>query len=99
MCWDRGREFVKLNHLIDDFINDTLENDMTHIHESSCMLESKPNYYDEVGNDNKFRIIHHHCFDNTSLSGLHEYNNIFKTLHCYIACNDALQLVYVGEKQ
>jgi hypothetical protein len=98
-CWDRKREYTTIEHLIDDYVNDTTENDMTHIHESSCMQESKPDYYEEVGYNNKFRIIHHHCFDNKSLIGLHEYNSMYNTLECYTATNDTLQLIYVGEKQ
>ena len=96
-CWDRGREFVKLDHLIDDYNNDIGEDDMTHIHEASCIMENRPDYYKEVGDENKYRIIHHHCFDIQSLTGAHEYKNMFKTQECYIATNDPLQLVYIGK--
>lgn len=98
-CWDRDRDFVSIDHLINDYTNDIAEDDMTHVHESSCMIESKPNYYGEVGENNRFRIIHHHCFNEKSLSGMHEYNGMFNTLACYVASDDNLQLIYVGKKR
>lgn len=99
LCWDRNRDYVTIEHLIDDYLKDTVESDLTHLYESSCMIESKPTYYEEVGEDNRYRIIHHHCFDVQTLSNMHEYNKLFKTLKCYLAEDDLLQLIYVGEKQ
>jgi len=96
MCWDRNREYTSLDHLLDDFSNNISENDLTHLNESSCMLETRPRYYEDVGEDNSSRIIHHHCFNIDTLSKIHEFNNNYRTECCYIADDDNLQLIYVG---
>jgi SAM-dependent methyltransferase len=98
-CWDRNREFTPFRHIVKDFLENISENDLTHLEESSCMLETKPTYYQEVGSDNKYRVIHHHCFNETTLKQMHEFNSMFYTKHCYIAKDDNLQLIYVGCKK
>ena len=98
-CWDRNRDYVSFKHLMDDFSKNVSENDLTHLHESSCMIETKPSYYVDVGEDNRYRIIHHHCFDIETLRKIHEFDNMFETEACYIADDDNLQLIYVGKKK
>lgn len=96
-CWDRARNYTTFNHLVQDFQNNTQEDDMTHIHESACMIETRPNYYMDVGDSNMSRIIHHHVFDKILLSEIHSYagfNHIFSdNLE-----DDPLQLTYIGVK-
>jgi len=96
-CWDRARNYTTLNHLIHDFENITQEDDMAHVHESACMIETRPNYYNDVGDSNMSRIIHHHVFSKSLLSEMHFYagfNHIFSdNLE-----DDPLQLTYIGIK-
>lgn len=94
-CWDRVRADTTFEHLADDFKNDTPETDMTHLEESSCMREARPTYYEDVGNNNATRVIHHHVFSLATLQMCHEMAG-FKTLGCFIAENDKLQMIYVG---
>jgi hypothetical protein len=98
-CWDRNREYTSFDHLMDDYLQNVSENDLTHLHESSCMVETKPSYYNEVGENNLYRIIHHHCFDVETLKKIHEFDNMYHTETCYIADDDNLQLIYVGRKK
>lgn len=94
-CWDRVREDTSNEHLLQDYLNDTLEDDMTHVHESSCM--PRPNYYEEVGESNSKRIIHHHIFSIENLKFVHEHLD-FITEECYVDDNDKLQMIYIGKK-
>lgn len=96
-CWDRAREFTSFQHILDDYNNNTQESDMTHLHESACMVETRPNYYNDVGAENENRIIHHHCFDPITLKQLHEFVN-YKTINSFIYEHDPLQLIYIGRK-
>ena len=98
-CWDRNRDYISFEHLLNDFSTNISENDLTHLHESSCMIETRPGYYDDVGKDNSSRIIHHHCFNVDTLKKTHEFDNMFHTECCYIADDDNLQLIYVGRKK
>lgn len=97
-CWDRVREFTTFEHILNDYTNNMLESDMTHLHESACMVETRPNYYNDVGTENENRIIHHHCFNTHTLKQSHEFAN-YKTLKCFMSEHDPLQLIYIGIKQ
>jgi predicted SAM-dependent methyltransferase len=92
-CWDVVRDYTSQEHLLNDYINHTLESDMTHVHESSCM--PRQNYYEEVGKDNETRIIHHHVFNEESLKFVHEYIG-FITQKSYVDDSDQLQMIYIG---
>lgn len=92
-CWDVVRDYTSNQHLLDDYLNNTPESDMTHLHESSCMPRS--NYYEEVGPINQTRIIHHHVFSEDSMKFIHEYVG-FNTIKSYIDNNDQLQMIYIG---
>jgi SAM-dependent methyltransferase len=94
-CWDRNREYTTFEHILSDFENNTMEDDMTHLHESSCMIESRPSYYSDVGNKNESRVIHHHVYSTDVLAKCHEYCG-FKTLRSYVDVNDQLQMIYIG---
>jgi len=94
-CWDRVRDYTSWNHIIEDYNNNVSESDMTHIHESSCM--NRPNYYEDIGDHNNPRIIHHHTFNVKTLSKTHEYVEL-KTIKCYIDIDEPLHIVYIGEK-
>lgn len=97
-CWDRNREYTTFEHILNDFNSDISENDMTHLHESSCMVETRPQYYSEVGNYNEHRIIHHHVFSKNILKQVHEFAG-FNTIICDNKKDDLLQLVYIGSKK
>ena len=98
MCWDRVRTYTTFEHIFDDFVNDTAESDMTHLHESSCMIESRPSYYSDVGEHNSTRVIHHHVFSIEVLVKCHEQCG-FLTKSCFIDSNDRLQMIYIGVKK
>lgn len=95
-CWDVIRDYTSCDHLLDDYINHTSESDMTHVHESSCM--PRKNYYQEVGQFNERRIIHHHVFNEESLKFIHEYVG-FVTEKNYIDETDPLQMIYIGTNE
>jgi len=86
-CWDRVRPYTTIEHFVDDFNKNTQENDMTHLQESSCMLETRPTYYNDVGPANETRVIHHHVFSIETLKICHEMAG-FKTLNCFISDTD-----------
>lgn len=96
-CWDRDREYTTFDHILQDYNSNIQENDMTHVHESSCMLETRPSYYEDVGTFNEKRIIHHHVFSKEVLKQIHEYAG-YKTLFCENKKDDPLQLIYIGLK-
>lgn len=98
MCWDRGREYTSFEHILEDYSNNTPESDMTHLHESSCMIENRSSYYSDVGTNNAARVIHHHVFSLDALSKCHEYCGFF-TKGCFIAPDDKLQMIYIGAVQ
>jgi len=98
MCWDKVREYTTFDHIVDDFYKDVTESDMTHVDEASCMIQCRPSYYSDVGDQNRNRVIHHHVFSVDVLSECHEYCG-FSTKKCFIDSVDRLQMVYIGEKQ
>lgn len=96
LCWDRNREYTSLSHLMQDYENDITENDMTHIHESSCMIETRPSYFSDVGDTNESRIIHHHIFSKETIVNIHEFVG-FKTVFCDYLEDYPLHLTYIGK--
>jgi hypothetical protein len=96
-CWDRSREYTTQEHLMGDFNSNTTEQDMTHLHEASCMQESRPTYYKDVGDTNNARIIHHHTFCRETLIDIHKVAG-FEEIFCNNIEDDNLQLVYIGKK-
>jgi SAM-dependent methyltransferase len=102
-CWDKDREDTSLEHLMNDYIKDTSEDDMSHAEEASCIINglngwgARPNYYKEIENNNKNRLIHHHVFNIETLTKIHEYAN-FKTLRCETLKEDSLHMIYIGQK-
>lgn len=69
--FDRRRPITTMNHLIQDFQNDTQEDDQTHVQESIELheLSMTPEYSDRAAlasyfTDNaRHRRVHHHVFD------------------------------------
>jgi hypothetical protein len=96
-CWDRSRDYTTKEHLMEDYNNDVTEQDMTHLHETSCMQESRPTYYSDVGDTNNARIIHHHTFCRETLIAIHKAAG-FEEIFCNNLEDDKLQLVYIGKK-
>lgn len=96
LCWDKERPFTCISHLIEDYNKNTSELDLTHVHESSCMLETRPTYYEDVGKNNEKRVIHHHVFSTQVLQELHEYCG-FKTVFCGEITDYPLHLTYIGQ--
>jgi SAM-dependent methyltransferase len=94
-CWDKDREYTPFEHIMSDYETDVGESDMTHLHESACMMASRPSYYQDVGESNSTRVIHHHVYSLDVLAKCHEFVG-FKSLYCSILPNDDLQMVYVG---
>ena len=94
-CWDTDREYTSFDHILSDYQNNVAESDMTHLHESACMMASRPSYYQDVGESNSTRVIHHHVYSIDVLAKCHEFAG-FKTLSCLILPNDSLQMVYIG---
>ena len=94
-CWDRDRNYTTLNHIISDYNNDTPESDMTHVDESSCMVETRPSYYSDVGACNEARIIHHHVYSKSVLSEMHFFSGFTEVFVDNIE-DDKLQLTYIG---
>jgi hypothetical protein len=97
-CWDRSRPYTSLEHILHDYHYNTSESDLTHIHESACMQETRPTYYNDVGIANCKRIIHHHVYCKDIFQQMHEYCG-FNTIFCDIILDDPLQIVYIGSKQ
>jgi len=96
LCWDRNREYTSLSHLMEDYENDISENDMTHVCESSCMVETRPSYFSDVGVTNEYRIIHHHVFSKETMIHIHEFVG-FKTIFCDYLEDYPLHLTYIGK--
>jgi SAM-dependent methyltransferase len=107
-CWDKDRVTTSFDHIINDYVNETSEDDMTHAEEASCVINgfdgnglkgwgANPNYYKQIEDNNKNRIIHHHVFDIETLIKVHEYAN-FKTLICETLREDSLHTIYIGKK-
>jgi len=94
-CWDKARSYTTLSHLIKDYMYNTLESDLTHVHESNCMIETRPNYYNDVGVSNDARVIHHHVYSKSILSEMHSYAGFKQILSDNIE-DDPLQLTYIG---
>lgn len=93
--WDRERPYTSMLHLLEDFNNNTSESDLTHLHESSCMIETRPTYYADVGETNDKRVMHHHVFSREILQELHEFCG-FKTIFCGEIQDYPLHLTYIG---
>lgn len=98
MCWDNVRAYTTFDHIIDDFSNCVTESDMTHVHEASCMIQSRPSYYSDVGEFNATRVIHHHVFSVEVLTKCHEHCGFF-TKSCFIDPRDKLQMIYIGVRE
>lgn len=95
-CWDRNRNYTTLTHIINDYNNNTPESDMSHVDESSCMIETRPTYYEDVGYNNEARIIHHHVYSKSVLSEMHFFSG-FKEIFVDNIEDNMLQLTYVGK--
>jgi 2-polyprenyl-3-methyl-5-hydroxy-6-metoxy-1,4-benzoquinol methylase len=65
-CFDNKRPLTTLLHLIDDFANDTLESDTTHIEEQKQLHDwsygGHKDFYNLCDNNEKTRVVHHHTF-------------------------------------
>ena len=97
-CWDHIREHTTYEHILNDYISNIQEDDLTHLHENlktNHPWKSKPNYLDIFTNNFDNRGLHHHCFNPEVTKKMHEYCG-FKTLYCNYLSNDLLQLVYFG---
>jgi len=107
--WDRVRPTTTIEHIIQDYINNTDEDDKTHEEENLIVNHpykidknhsDKPNnisYEEMIKNNINYRLMHHHCFDINLCIQLHEYLN-FKTIACFVPPNDKLQIIYFGYK-
>lgn len=97
-CWDKNRNYTTYEHLLEDYYNNTSENDMTHLEDASCMMATRPTYFLDVGKDNDKRIIHHHVYSNEVLQKIHEFVG-YETLFCENLEQEKLHLVYIGIKK
>ncbi len=79
--YDRKRPLTTIEHLIEDYINQTEESDTTHIEEvihlHDLTVDSTVNSYEEhverTLNNIKTRIVHHHTFDMNLVIQMLEY--------------------------
>lgn len=106
--WDNIRNFTSFDHIIDDYKNDIREDDKTHVNENLIVNHpyklnpnhpDKPNMitWEEMCNNNeKYRVMHHHCFNIETCIKIHEYVG-FETITCFISSGDPLQLIYFGK--
>jgi hypothetical protein len=102
MFWDKTRNTTTMEHLIQDYNNNTLENDMTHLQEN--LDTDHPQKYDfgiaeferRCKENYKTRILHHHCYDYILAKDMHEYAG-FKTIMCGVLQRDPLQIIYFGQ--
>ncbi|MES2794770.1 MAG: methyltransferase domain-containing protein [Bacteroidota bacterium] len=75
--YDRNRPLTQLAHLIDDFKQNTLENDQTHIQEvielhdlsNDGTVDTHEAHVERSLNNEVTRIVHHHTFDIDLLMG------------------------------
>jgi len=83
-CFDHLRKTTEFNHLLEDFNNFILEDDLTHLNE---ILELHDLKKDKLAgnfqqfrlrsmNNYEFRALHHHVYDISLLKKIYEYNNI-----------------------
>ena len=106
--WDSVRPTTTIEHLIQDFENNTKEDDKTHEVENLIVdhpYKLNPTHPDKpshisyeymVKHNVDYRIMHHHCFDLNLTVQMHEYLN-FTTLACFIHPDDKLQIIYLGK--
>jgi SAM-dependent methyltransferase len=101
--WDRVRETTSVEHLIEDHLKNTQEDDMTHLYDNiniDCPIKFQQGlvYWESLCKNNKFsRVMHHHCFEKENTIAIHEYSG-YKTLFCEVSEIDPLQIIYFGEK-
>lgn len=66
-CFDRNRPLTTLEHLIDDFANNTEESDCTHIEEQKKLHDwscgGHKDFYNLCEENEKTRVVHHHTFN------------------------------------
>lgn len=82
--FDHFRDFTSFDHLLEDFINDTDENDLTHLDEILTLhdlkLDPAAGSYDQFikrSLDNlKNRCLHHHVFDSKLVEKLCSFLNM-----------------------
>lgn len=97
--WDSSRPITTIEHLVQDFNNDTDENDITHLYES--YIPGHP-WYKHIEHEHKFfdngkyRVLHHHTFSKESLTYVHEKVG-FKSITIF--CMGPHHLIYFGRKQ
>jgi len=100
--WDSVRNYTTLEHLIEDYENNTLEDDLTHLNENYMTdvynSERFPDYKDKAKENIKHRIMHHHCFNIELVVKMMEYSG-YKTIYSFVYDKDPLQLVYFGQKK
>lgn len=65
-CFDRNRPLTSIDHIIQDFENNVLENDITHIDEQKKLHDwtygGHKNFYELCDINEKTRVVHHHTF-------------------------------------
>lgn len=108
--WDWTRKTTTIEHLLEDFNNNTLESDMTHIDDDMNQRDwtrggfdgrvvKSREHHGELCLDNiNTRIIHHHCFDIELVQAMHEAAG-YETIECFVHPTNTLQLVYLGKKK
>jgi len=97
--WDRIREETSFDHILNDYLCNIQENDLTHLEENlqTEHLQIHPRYSEKCKNNILYRVIHHHCFNLELVKKMHEYCG-FKTIKCFVPDYDKLQIIYLGSK-
>lgn len=80
-CFDHNREYTTFEHILNDYINDITEEDLSHLTEivekhDYCMdvaCGGKENFIDRAKKNIENRCLHHHVFDEKCLRKAFEY--------------------------
>lgn len=86
LCFDHRRQVTPFEHLMDDFLNNTDENDLSHLDEilelhdfeMDAGVTSKEQFKQRALNNFDNRCLHHHVFDEELLNKIFEYKSIRK---------------------
>jgi len=90
MCFDHNREYTDFEHIIDDYKNNVLEDDLTHLDEilskhdlsidSGC--KDWEEFYRRSLKNFENRCLHHHVFFEETLIKMYEYLEL-EVIHCH----------------
>jgi SAM-dependent methyltransferase len=82
--FDHNREIIKFDHLMSDYINDTKEDDLTHLEEILQLHDLKMDrpagrieqFKERSLNNFENRCLHHHVFDLDVLKEIYDHFNL-----------------------